>query len=94
MATRMNRNSDRNCIHSRGQAKKRRLKGGLDRLSHGFVNQLTVINLSCFRIRAVTPADGTPVVLAESERIEKAVAEVTELLASLPTKEGGSNEAG
>jgi hypothetical protein len=87
MATTNNPNGDPNCIYSRGPTKKRCLTAILDRLSHEFVNQLTVINLSCFRIRALSPADSARSVLAEIERIEKAVTEVTKLLASLPTKE-------
>jgi hypothetical protein len=67
--------------------KRRRRSSDLRRLSHEFINQLTVINLSCFRIRAIATMESSPTVLAELERIEKTVAEVTEMLANLPAED-------
>ena len=75
------------------QAKKsRRRSQDLRRLSHEFINQLTVINLSCFRIRGVAAAASVPAVMAELERMERAVAEITELLANLPAEDEASSK--
>jgi hypothetical protein len=45
---------------------------------------LTVINFSCFTIRGVAAIERAPAILTELERVERAVATVTELLANLP----------
>jgi hypothetical protein len=71
--------------------KRRRRSSDLRRLSHEFINQLTVINLSCFRIRGVAAMESAPAVLAELERIEKTVAELTEMLGNLPVADDATS---
>jgi hypothetical protein len=55
----------------------------LDRLAHEMANQLTIMNLGCFKIRAAVRSLGDPIV-ADIARIEKAVAEMTSLIEAWP----------
>ncbi len=55
----------------------------LRRLSHELVNCLTVINLSCFKIRGIPTVQSDLAGLTELETIEKTVAEAAELLVKL-----------
>ena len=68
----------------RDQKNMRRLTDNLDKFAHEVLNQLTVINLSCFRLRIDTRADANGAILVELERIEKGISELTELLTTLP----------
>ena len=76
----------------RNRTKKRRLTDKLDKFAHEVLNQLTVINLSCFTIRIDTRADTNSAILAELERIEKAVGEITERLVALPQDTATTSE--
>jgi hypothetical protein len=71
--------------------KRRRRSSDLRRLSHELVNQLTVINLSCFKIRGVAAVECEPGILVQLELIEKTVAEAAELLANLSVDDGASS---
>jgi hypothetical protein len=66
---------------ARRAIRKRRL-AGLDRLAHEIVNQITVINLSCFKLRA-TLKNVAATVNPDIERLEKAVAEMNSLIEML-----------
>ena len=60
----------------------------LRRLSHELINCLTVVNLSCFKIRGIPAVDRDPGILDQLETIEKTVAEAAELLVKLPEEDG------
>jgi hypothetical protein len=49
-------------------------------LVHEMLNQLTVMNLSCFRFRAAAEKCCPPSLLIEIQRMERAVTEMTALL--------------
>jgi hypothetical protein len=63
------------------QAKKTRApRDDIHRLVHEIANQLTIINLSCFKLRAAA-AKGLPATpLEELENVERAVVEMTNLI--------------
>lgn len=52
-------------------------------LVHEMLNQLTVMNLSCFKFRAAAEKCCPPSLLVEIERMERAVVEMTALLESV-----------
>jgi hypothetical protein len=60
------------------RVRKRRLVG-IDRLAHQIVNQLTVVNLTCFKLRAAIK-DIPQSMDADVERLESAVAEMNSLV--------------
>jgi len=62
-----------------GPQKRKPRVAGLDRLAHQIVNQLTVINLSCFKLRA-TVKDAGASVNADIDRLENAVTEMNDLV--------------
>jgi SMC interacting uncharacterized protein involved in chromosome segregation len=66
---------------ARSQTKKPRV-AGLQRLAHQIVNQLTVINLSCFKLRT-TLKNNAPFVNADIQRLEKAVTDMNVLVETL-----------
>ena len=59
----------------------------LSRIAHQIANQLTVINLSCFKLRCAAGAPLPVSILENIERVEKAVAEVTSLVQALHLEE-------
>lgn len=52
-------------------------------LVHEIMNQLTVINLCCFKFRAAAKAAPEPSLLADLEKMEKAVVDLASLLEDL-----------
>jgi hypothetical protein len=65
------------------QAKKIRAQEDLHRFAHEIANQLTIINLSCFKLRGAL-AKGLPASpLGDLERVERAVLEMTNLVQTL-----------
>jgi hypothetical protein len=73
--------------------KSRRRSSDLRRLSHELVNHLTVINMSCFKIRGVAAVEMESEILNQIELIEKIVAEAAELLANLSVDDSASSAA-
>jgi hypothetical protein len=73
-------------------ANKRR-SSDLRRLSYELVNYLTVINLSCFKIRGVAAVEMESEILKQIELIENTVAEAAELLANLCVDDSASSAA-
>jgi nitrogen fixation/metabolism regulation signal transduction histidine kinase len=55
----------------------------LHRLAHEIANQLTVITLSCFKVRGAASNALPPSSLGALERVESAVAEIAALIESL-----------
>jgi hypothetical protein len=55
----------------------------LHRLAHEIANQLTVINLSCFRIRGNAAKALPASSLRNLERVERAIAEITAFVETL-----------
>jgi hypothetical protein len=64
--------------HSMRRVRKRRLVG-IDRLAHQIANQLTVINLTCFKLRGAIK-DIPQSMDTDIERLESAVAEMNNLV--------------
>lgn len=65
------------------QAKKTRAQEDLHHFAHEIANQLTIINLSCFKLRGAL-AKGLPASsLGDLERVEGAVMEMTRLVQTL-----------
>lgn len=71
--------------------KHQRRSSDLRRLAHELINQLTVINLSCFKIRSGTVAENEPAILNQLDLIEKTVAEAAEILANLSVDDGAGS---
>lgn len=63
----------------------------LRRLAHEIANQLTVINLSCYKIRGALAQGHASSISSDTERVEKAVGEITSLIQSLSLIEADSN---
>lgn len=59
----------------------------LRRLAHQIANQLTVINLSCFKLRHGVTNDPPTASLGDIERVERAVEEITRFVRTLQTEE-------
>ncbi len=55
----------------------------LQHLLHEILNQLTVMNLCCFKFRAAAKQSCHPTLLVEIERMEHAVIEITSLLGKI-----------
>ena len=55
----------------------------MDRLLHELANQLTVINLSCFKLRGDVTQFLSQSSVAELDRVERAVIEMTSLVETL-----------
>ena len=70
-----------------GPQKRKPRVAGLDRLAHQIVDQLTVINLCCFKLRATLKDSGASV-NADIDRLENAVTEMNVLVEILSHLEG------
>jgi hypothetical protein len=72
---------------SRRQRKSKPRALDLDRLAHEMINQLTVIQLSCFQLRGAIARGLDSSVLVDIDRMENTVVEMTSLLECLSAQE-------